>query len=629
MSRVSDKLAFLVASSGAKKYVARKRVRSSNAILPLTAEADKRVLSRNDFLYAWDAPALRLTEALVDIYNKEFPTDVRPSGYCGGSAVPGDWNVLRNVSGYGMNPKPIPFLDNQHFYENAGLAKTIAPADAAYLRELMRLFFGHTSPAGIHIRKEASTSFPYFTTDNDYKKLSLMKILHNVDDFLNAASATNGDGLKYALNEYHSLFYYAIHKREQANAILFKDGKWSSKPRTAPSEHAAREGKFDEVTYADMTVRGSDGEVIADHFAMRVRDVFGLNGPLNYFLTAIFAQFRAVYLERFAFTYKVRGDQDKADRLRPFKFVVGSDVKTMDKLIPRVFTDLFFEYMRDYLDDRVVTVMERAYRAPFCAPHPWYDTPAEYSPFFGGSPLEPEDLVHNPGLPSGIAFNPDFGKLWMTWNYVLVMRDAGVITSPAGIEAFLQGKNPQACLLDTADDAAFGASTKALADFLKTAKSPYAVLEPEVPVIYLGGVFTETSAGIDVFPNPITYVANLLCREDSIDRPRNGRLGNVAWAEGYVARNLVYSRTPIFRDMKAILEEQVRKHTGVNPSVVARMLSFGDPLSSVDAQVIANPAVLHYKVDPSQVSQAVLDSVVSTIPSEDVSPHITHLFKRK
>jgi len=618
---IRDELSFLFKENGAKRYLSRARAQKANAILPLTYERDPRRLTERDYLYADDRRSLTLCASLVDILNKEFPTDLRPSGFCGPTAVPGDWNVLRNVSGIGMDPLPLPLVDNQAFIKASGLDLKLRAEDGPLLDEVIRLFFGAAAETDLHIRKQATTSFPYFTSDNTYKKMATMKIFHNVDDFLNAMCGGKED-LEYALSEYHCLAYYAIFERKQPNAISFKDGQWASKPRTAPTIEEARSGLYTGKTFADMTARDKSGAPIDGHFAMRRRDVFGMNGPLNYFMTAVIGFFRAVYLERFAFTYKVRSDQDKADRLRPFPFVVGSDVKTMDKLIPRWFIDHLMAQLPKYLDERFVTLMSRCYHAPYCSPGPWAKTPESYDPCFGDSPLDPGSFTLNPGLPSGIAYNPDIGKLWMTFNYLVVMRDLGVVNTVAEIEPFLLGKNRKACLLDSSDDAAFGASTQALADALKKATSPYAILEPEVPVIYLGGVFTETSNGMDVFPNPITFLANLLCREDSIDRK-----GPAVWAEGFIARSLVYSRTPIFRDLVRIFEEQTRKHVGINPTLMARSLSVGAPLNDVDAMVRANPAVLHYKVDPSTVSKEVLDEVVATIPARDFAKHIKHLFK--
>lgn len=612
----------LFQATGAKRWLNRPRPQRGNAIFPLSYETDKRAMGRDHYLWADDPRALKLTERLCALANSEFKPDVLPSGFCGPTAVPGNFDALLNVSGIGMNPLPLPLTNNREFVKAMGVAQALAADDAPWLKELMRLFFGAARATDLHIRKAASFSFPFFATDNEYKKLAVLKSLREPGRFLELMGG-DSRSLRTAQAEYHAMYLYAIHERQQPNAILRdKAGAPSSKPRTAPTEQEARSGSYKGATFADMTARREDGSIIDGHFAMRRRDVFGLNGVLNYFLSSFAGCFRAVYLERFAFTYKTRGAQDKADRIAPYRYVVGSDVKTMDKLIPSWFIDTMCDELHNYLDERVVKALHRAFRAPFVVPPPWAETSPDYDPVFGGSPYDPTAFVNHPGLPSGISWNPDVGKLWMTFVYLILMRDVGALSHPSQIEAFLQGRNPDHALLDMSDDAAFLTNSPRVAAALKKPKSRYAILEVETPVIYLGDVFTETGHGKDAFPNPVTFLTNLLCREDSIDRK-----GPVLWAQGYLARCQVYSRTPIFRDLLRMLEVECRSLAGVNPTLLARSLASHADLPEIDAMVRANPAVLHYKVDPATVSPAVLDEVVATLPHGDFFDYIKPFFK--
>jgi hypothetical protein len=371
-----------------------------------------------------------------------------------------------------------------------------------------------------------------------------------------------------------------------------------------------------------MTVKDEHGNEVEGHFAMRRRDVFGMNGIVNYFLTAVMNCFREVYLNRFAFTYKTRDRADKLSKIEGYAYVVGSDVKTMDKMVPEWFTKFVFSELTKYLDDRVVEVMRRAFQATYVVPPPWRKTSPDYNPVFGPSPLSPDSFIQHVGLPSGVAFNPDWGKLWMTFVYLILYRDVGALVSPSEIEPFLRGLNRQHALLDMSDDAAFLTNSASVAQRLRQAKSPYAILEPETPVIYLGDVFCAVDTRKEVYPNPITYVVNSLCREDSVDRHHVS-----AWAEGVLARYQVYSPSPIFRDLNTIYEEECRRHTGVNPYLIARSLAKRQRFTDIDAMVKISPHVLHYKIDPKDVSPEVLDELVATIPASDFFNGIKHLFK--
>lgn len=619
--KIADNVTFLFSQPGAKRWLTRKRLPKANAIFPLTM-ATNPPKGPEHFMYSLDPRMLRMTEHLATRLTETFPRDVLPSGFAGPTGVAGDFYSLLNVSGYGMDPLPIPVSHNAELLKANNVASSIRTQDVPILKELVRLFFGHAVPANLHIRKAASTGFPYFTSDVQYKKLATLKALRNIDDFLDLATGGTRE-LELLADRYHSMFCYAIQERQQPNAIILKDGVYSSKARTAPTEEEARTGSYAGKTIASMVVKDANGNVIENHFAMRRRDVFGGNGVINYTLTAIVGCFREVYLNRFAFTYKTRDRHDKATKIRKYKYTVGSDVKTMDKMCPQWFSEFVFDELTKYLDERVVIVMKRKFMAPYVVPAPWVNTPETYNPVFGGSCMDPDNFKQHVGLPSGIAFNPDWGKLWMTFVYMVLYRDVGAIFSAADIEPLLRGLNPQHALLDMSDDATFLTNSPVVAKRLNSPSSPYAVLEVETPVIYLGDVASDVGGGqVEVFPNIITYAVNALCREDSIDsKPPQ------AWAEGVLARQQVYSHSPIFRDVNAIVEEACRKHLGFNPTLVARTLAKQQRFTDVDAMVRMNPHVLHYKVDPKDVSPAVLDDVVATLPAVDFFNDIKHLFK--
>lgn len=615
--KIDDDVAWLFKQPGAKKWLTRKRGPRANALFPLTFAPTVTAATASTHLFALDTRALRLTEWLTAEANKAFPVDVLPSGFCGPTAIPGTWEGMLSVSGYGMDPLPIPLSNNASLLKVHGLATAIRPPDLPWLKEVVRLFFGHAQPKALHIRKDASTGFPYFTTDNQYKKLAFLKIARDVDRFLNMATGGTSD-LEAMLDEFHCVYAWAIQERQQPDSWV--DGK--PKPRTAPTEDEARNGTYAGKTFADKTVRDEAGNVIEGHAAMRRRDVFGGCGPMNYFGTAVLGCFREVYLERFAATYKARGRQDKLDVISRFKYAVGSDVKTMDKLVPEWFVDLLLDEMANYLDERFVTFTRRMWKSPYVVPPPWKKTPDSYNPVFGGSPLDPANLKQMPGLPSGIFINPDVGKLWMTFVYVVLMKDIGALFDPSELENFLLQKHPMHGLQDSSDDATLLTNDPLIAKKLLQPSSPYAVLEVETPVIYLGDVYAEVDGRKAVYPNPITYLTNMFGREDSAARHQPWQ-----WANAVAARQHVYSSTPMFRDINQLFEEGCKRFIGVNPNVIAGSLAGRHVGTDADALVRTNPAVLHYRVDPKDVSPALLDELVATIPSEDFFPHIKHLFK--
>lgn len=619
---IDKSLEYLFAQTGAKRWLNRPRLPRFNAILP-KGYSDKPGPNPANYLYSGDRAALDITEDLAVRMTREFPMQVDEHGWAGSNAVPGDFYNLLAVSGYGMDPLSIPLMNNESFVKSLGIATNIRKEDIPWFQELVKLFFAHVTPENLHIRKKASSGFPYFTNDIQYRKMATLKCLHNIDDWLNALNGGASE-LERALNEYHSVIIYSVNERQQPPGVRFMGGKYSAKPRQAATPEEARSGSSTGQTFADMSVRGPDGRVIENHFAMRRRAVFGMSGVPNYVMTAILGSCRAVYLNRFSFTYKTRDAEDKERKIAPYEYLVGSDVKAMDTTVPTWFFNLLLEELEKYWDSRLVNVLRRMLFAPYVVPPPYIKTPSDYNPVYGRSPLDPTAFNVHVGLPSGIFINPDIGKLWMSFVYVILFRDSGALRFVSEIEPFLRGENKQHALLDSSDDATMLTNSAVVAQKLKAAKSPYAVLEPEVPVLYLGDVFCMDGGRKRAYPNPVTYLVNALVREDSIDR-----LDPVVHAEGVLARYQTYSRTPIFRDLNAIFEETCRKYAGINPYLIARSMAKRQKWSDVDAMVKSNPHYLHYRVDPKDVSPEVLDEIVATIPASDFFDNIKHLFKNQ
>jgi hypothetical protein len=519
-----------------------------------------------------------------------------------------------------MDPLPLPLMDNGPFVKSLGLRDSIRHEDIPWLKSLIRLFFGHVTPASLHIRKAASTSFPYFEKDIGYKKQGTMKALLEADHFLDLMTGGRAQ-LEEARDDYHVLLLNAIHLREQPTPVTCEDGIWLPKARKAPLEKEARGHVAEGTQEADFTVRDERGDVIEGHFAMRRRPVWGFSGIVNYFMTAVMGCVREVYTKRFAFTFKTRGWQDKEERIAKYTYVVGSDVKAMDTTVPKWFFEFLLDELPQYWDDRLVELLRRMLYAPFVAAPPWRKTPDDYNPFFGDDPLDGTSDVHA-GLPSGVFINPDIGKLWMTFVYVILFRDSGALQDVSEIESFLQGRHPDHALLDMSDDATLLTNSSRVRDKLMVAHSPYAVLEPETPVIFLGDVFTMDAGRKRAYPNPVTYIVNSLARESSIQS-----MNPIAYAEGVLARFQQYSRTPIFRDLNRIYEEEIRKEYGVNPYLIAASVSKRQKFSEIDALVLANPHYLMFKIDPADVSPEILDDIIASIPATDFFNKIRHLFK--
>lgn len=625
MHQVTTKLkitkdnSWLFSNSSAKKWLNTPNRRQPNAMLTSSLKTHAHTIGRDDFVWSTDPRYLRLTEDIAKLSDM-FKADVKQNGCSGPSGVPSNFNAALNVSGIGMTPYAVPLMNNRKFADSLGLASDILPQHIYILEELVDLYFGHGVVGDAYIRREATTAIPYFTNDMEYKLESSMRILLNLDDFLTKAVSMD---LLPLLNDYDVAIVSALMKREQPDSIKRSEsGEYTVKTRPVATAAEARSGDFKGETFAKREVYDNAGNIIENHFAMRVRDVYAMNGVLNYVMTAIFTPFRNNFLNRFAFTYKVRNEEEKADRMRPFKYIMGMDVKTMDKLFLECFIDRVIDRASKYIDERVLILLKRMFTAPFVV-RPTGEAVDEWDPLFGGNPLKGESFVNFPGLPSGISFNPDAGKLWMTFVYLAFYHDNGIISEKAHIAPLLLGKNGNNAMLDMSDDAVHGTNSFEQYMAFANPKSPYAVLEPESPVIYLGSVFMESGNRRYCVANINTYTTNTFAKESSI---HNKPLHLIA--EGHNARKLVYGSAPTFRDVHQYMVERIRHHLGFNIDTWANTVAKRNIVSVADAEFMLNPDIIIWgKRDPSEVDPHLVDKYVAKLHAKDFFPAIRGFYK--
>lgn len=599
----------LTKSPGARRWLGRNRGPRDQEILP--------------GMYSFSSEYLKTMENIVRTLNDELPIDVTDEGFCGPSGIGADFNRGLSVSGYGMDPLPIPIMNNRGLLQERGISGGfVNERHEQIFNELVDEMFGYHKPSACRIRKEASTGIPFFTSDMDYKKDRLHRAFAGARDLLSAVGRRDWTHL---LMTYDIVLAYAINERQQADS-----GSWDGKSvpvfkeRLVPDADYARSGGEEGRLYpADKEVV-IDGHKFQFHSAMRRRTVFGMSFVPNYFTSAVLGCIREVYLERFAFTWKHRSFEDMSAKAARFKYAIGFDVKNMDNNIPMWALKKLCDRLRNHLADEFVDLIERMYQAPFVMPNPFRERDPKYNPYYGKIPLTDDAFDLEVGLASGISINPDTGKFFMVFTYLCMMHDCGVDFS---LVEMLQGSHPEAAMLNMSDDCVLLANTDSLREKATVYKSPYAILEPEVPAQFLGGVFMRESGGaLKVVPNANTYFINFFVPERGINHPSRSS----TWSLGYTERRHHYSTAPAFKMVDQVIESKFIDGFGVSPWILAQLhhsAQQGQGMSPVDEMVLNNPHYLHYRISPQDVSEKVLDLIVSSIPPEEFYESIRFIFK--
>lgn len=565
------------------------------------------------------------TELLTREANSIGEVKVDSSGVLGPDAIPGNFNALLTTGGYGMNPISVPPVSNQKIRDDLKLVKDfLAPRHREIFRQLTRLMFSRSAPAGVPIRREASTGSPDYVNDVVKKKRELRAALSGLDRFLELVDREKFLDL---FVEFNAPIVQTTGERTQADKATFENGVYKSKDREVNDELAARSGlREGSRKPADKRVI-VNGTEVKNHFAGRRRTVFGMSFVPNYVLAAFCASWRAVYLREYEFTWKHRTPEHILGKMKRYRELIGFDVKQFDQTVPTFMIREFCKELTSYADRRVAKLIWLMFRAPYIVPYPWiYGTSGEpFDPLFGDDPFSRSSFKMELGLPSGIAINPDFGKLVMTFQYLCVLDDYHKNVLEIGIDKILKGEHDQYGILNMGDDCVLLFNDSGFRDWYQASYvNNYFFLEEEKPISFLGNVpYRDAKGELCLAPNVISYLVNWLVPERGIDHPSR----QYFWAVGDRERRAHYAIAPRYTDVFGVFKDTFQFTYGVSPTTLTEE-AYRDQkrytnLSSWDALVLQNPDYLHYRVDPTDITPDILDIIVTTIPPAETWPAIS------
>lgn len=611
------KWAPIINTQGFKRRLAAKRGNQGLALYPGVVSDAPGVLRA----HAWIAQTL--SDQLKPVANTDGTVD--------SSAIAGDFYALLTVAGHGMNPISVPPVSNELIRKDLGLAdKFASDRHRTIFRSLIRCMFARSAPAKVRLRRDASTGAPDYVNEVPKKKRELRHILDNIDLFLDLIDS--GDLLALFI-EFNTVLVHTTGERIQADKTeLDANGVRRSRPREVNDELAARSGLREGSRFAaDKTVY-VNGRRIEGHFGGRRRTVYGTSFGANYLLATFCSSWRKVYLTDFAFTWKHRDPASIADKMRRFKYVVGADVKQYDQSMASWLITAFLDELENYVDRRVVKMIRLLFRAPYIVPYPWAADTSDkpFDPLFGEDPFDEGAFVHDLGLPSGVAINPDVGKLMMTFAYLARLDDHYKNVVEIGVDTILRGEHDQYALLNMSDDGLDLSNDAGYVQFCETYVSPYFKIEKESPISFLGNVPYRDDAGeLKLAPNVISYLVNWLVPEHGIDSVKRRNF----WAIGDRERRLHYASAPSYSAVYDVFMEGYDRHLDINPvSLVTLAYEHQRKylnLSSWDVLVLQNPDYIHYKVDPDDLDPDILDLLVTSLPEEETWPVVSRFTDRR
>lgn len=553
----------------------------------------------------------------INLLHERLTMEVPPSetsdGICDSRGVPNNWNTLYSIPGKPMRPQGYPLCSNKSNIPVDGF-KTQRHEDI--LRELIRRMIGDKwePQSGYEISRKSGSGFPLATFDIE-EKISMLHTLAKEWPFF--YKLFEADDLRTIAKRFKVVFCYLISRRNQNDKIDIEKGV---KDRSSPSVGQA--AGFE----AGMLISGREADDIQGFFRTRSRVVYAGSGALNYFFSALWQPLRDNYLSKFAFTWKHTGAEQLEDKLKGW-LPIGVDASQFDQNFPTFVAEVIFDELRAVFQDSIVDVMRTTWFQPAFCPSPVEGHPEQWA--FFGHPFDKSTFKLERGLPSGIAYNPDFGKIWGTAYLLMMLDDRYHDVLEFGVDKILLGQHPAYALLNQGDDALILTKTQEtkqqMIDMLNSGEaSPYINLEVESPVTFLGWVVTYNGSIYKVLPNIISMVVNFVANEHPVGHPLDERGHRKHWGLGVESWFEVFGLCPEYDKVRKILDSVTAEVYGRTLTAIAepyarlsKEVLQVSGLSLDEARFLEKPERRFYSVDKNKIRQPIMDDVVRTIsPSE-------------
>lgn len=575
---------------------------------------------------------------LADTLSERFAVEIDQDGFGGPTAVISDFQSLRNRAGFYMNPITIPMMSNRVLAGPDALNLAtgfLSERDERIFTALHHYMFRTVEPAGMAMRKTASSGAPYFTASIEEKKKALAVFNEHAGPILQRFARGELEGL---YDDFGLFFATYMGVRTQPDSVVKRDGRWQSKPREVNDELYSRtHGKEGARGPADKTIYDRNGQIVPGIFAMRRRSVYAYPAMYNYFLTQFFTPLRSFYLNDAEFTYKHRDQESIAGKLREFTSVRGFDVKQFDQSIQPWMLDSFVGKFAGFIREEVLFFLQNVLRQPIYMPHPEVvnargatKRPFPFNPCFG-DPFDLSSFKLEVGLPSGIGPNPDMGKFIMTFAYLVLFDRHFHDVLEVGVQTILKGKHERYAMLDMGDDAVlavnddsfWATARKALADTF------YVRIEPEEGISFLGNVlYKDDRHMLRATSNVVTFVRNRICPEYGVQHWSRRDFAGTGWFEG----KKHYSTAPMFGEVLSVWDDVWRNH--FHESLDVRFFAAREAerhrnvpsLSEADRAVLENPDKLYYRYNIEDLHPWVLDKLTGVVEFDDYFPFIEKFF---
>lgn len=587
------------------------------------------------FFNSFEEEYLSFTAELADVLSGNFlPDPVRKGEIVVRSDAPiaGNFHAIRTVSGFPATPFGCPISGNRALRESLGLSSSLTERQIRISKWVIEKIWGELDFGPVAVPKATSPG-PFGPVDPIwdirssrpatreakmvYQARLIGRLVYDlrIGSLVPLLAGTPQQQIR-AITDFGAVrLMYRLH-RGQADSVRVEGGALIPKVRNYLTEEEARAGRYDGSHAVSKEVRLRDGKILKGFFAVRQRDVAGVALPINLPGMLLGSCVRRALKRKFPFVFHHTGLDDIKRKLRRCRTVVPSDAKHYDSTYMFAFLKLRYDFLLSRYGKIFADYAFRTSTQPLLMHDP-FTGKALSSPFFGHGILAQPGQMEEDGFDTLASGNWDTslsGRDLPPAAFMDAFIEAGLLADdPTEWELLWQGTHPRLVYLCGGDDNCCGVVDESMDEVLAQAISSSSMVRMEPDANFMGALIHYTSDGFASASVDLTsLVRNCFFKEYNQHEKTNPAL-----MAGYAARFALMTSHPAGSELIKVIDSVMRRRLGISlTELCVDSVSTYNP-SLVDAMVLDDPRVLHYKVEEGDVSEDVLTAVSFTIPEPD------------
>lgn len=573
---------------------------------PLVSRQPREVLPN---VYSFDPRFRDFVRKLSYELNDALPVDLDADKFTR-TGIHTNFDRLRTVAGYMMNPMSYTILDNASYRDFLGLRRGYTPVQREIAKNVWRIIFSQYRGAPVKVAKK-STSGPRRNTSDHVWKVDFAIWVYESGNFERVLDCVDKNDWLTLADEFETLYMMYIQKRDQVDT--------PGKPRQVfDLDYALSNGARGKEFDADKKVV-IEGQEWADFSATRARVVHAGPWVINCILSIISTGTMAAMFDRFPNVFHIN-TPEQIEALVNGNYVYCGDVKEYDRSMDRDAIEVPHEVAEEFWDPRMIKSSRLLYFSPY------YARPLDMNGTRGvwvGDPRKMQEQVVA-GNRSGHAWTSMIAKGNKFIETLFIFHEMGLKVVGNELQ-FLEGRGPINVINNGDDEVIYTPNADLMARFKKIrgdASKGHYIVSQEDGAVYSGMMLMLVDPILLTYkatPRLHTGFEKLYCPERSIG-------GNFRpyWYIGVLERlnkrDVHPKGTVAWEIHDRLFHDMLAPHFGTLHSMIVNAeqetpLDY-DALNQADREVLEDPDKIHYKYSDDEVSDVIMDKIVTRIPVE-------------